>query len=83
MHCKDKFFRNKMNFDFVLFIYPCNGICENGCLCISNFSNVELDVILDYVICEMSRIYQIGKVSHRPSFNWIETWNHTTWLHDE
>ena len=32
---------------------------------------------------EMSRIYQIGRVSHRPSFNWTETWNHATWLHDE
>ena len=40
-----------------------------------------MDLILNYV--EMSRIYQIGRVSHHPNFNWIETWNHTTWLHDE
>jgi len=36
-----------------------------------------------YVIYGKSRIYQIGRVSHRPSFNWTETWNHATWLHDE
>ena len=34
------------------------------------------------VFMEKSRIYQIGRVSHRPSFSWTEIWNHATWLHD-
>ena len=76
-------FVNKINFGLTyLFIclFPCNEIVMKIGVCI--FLQ-QIDMILFMVFMEKSRIYQIGRFSHRPSFNLTEIWNHATWLHDE
>ena len=40
---------------------------------------LKMDLILSYIICGIVTIYQVRNDSHHPSFNWTETWNHTTY----